>query len=68
MHTTLTQRRDQIIIELRRVEGRWPEVSRISGVSHSWISQFARRKIQNPGVETLERVAGAIASMTEHSK
>lgn len=63
MRTNLVQRRDDLIDELRRFEGRWPEVVRLADVSHSWLSQFARRKIPNPGIETLDRVSRALQQL-----
>ena len=64
MRTRLVQRRDDLIAELRRFEGRWPEIVKRANVSHSWLSQFARRKIPNPGIETLDRVSTAISELS----
>ena len=45
-------------LELRR--GDWPEVAKAAGVSHSWISQFCRGIIPNPGILTLRRLREAL--------
>lgn len=42
------------LIELHR--GQWKAVETATGVSHSWISKFARGKITNPGYATLKRL------------
>jgi transcriptional regulator with XRE-family HTH domain len=39
------------LLESRR--GEWQRVAEGAGVSHSWISQFVRGKIPNPGYATL---------------
>jgi hypothetical protein len=39
------------LLEQRR--GEWKRIALSAGVSHSWISQFVRRKIPNPGYATL---------------
>ncbi len=36
--------------------GDWPRIAREADVSHSWISQFVRGKIDNPGYATLRRL------------
>lgn len=40
--------------------GDWPGIAEKAGVSHSWISQYVRGKIPNPGFETLKRLHGAL--------
>lgn len=39
------------LLESRR--GEWTKIAEEAGVSHSWISQFVRGKIPNPGFGTL---------------
>ena len=41
-------------LEARR--GDWPQIADEAGVSHSWISQFVRNKIPNPGFATLMKL------------
>ncbi len=36
--------------------GQWPQIAERCDVSHSWISQFVRNKIPNPGYVTLRRL------------
>ena len=36
--------------------GQWREIAERADVSHSWISQFVRGKIENPGIATLRRI------------
>jgi len=38
-------------LEARR--GDWKQIAEESGISYSWISQFVREKIPNPGFATL---------------
>lgn len=52
-------------LEARR--GQWPELANAAGVSHSWISQFVRGKIPNPGVATLERLWLKLAANESHA-
>lgn len=42
-------------LEARR--GEWRLIAEQANVSHSWISQFVRGKIPNPGFETLRGLA-----------
>jgi transcriptional regulator with XRE-family HTH domain len=42
------------LLESRR--GTWQEVAKGADVSHSWISQFMRGKIDNPGFGTLNKL------------
>lgn len=37
-------------------KGQWPLIAGRCEVSHSWISQFVRDKIPNPGYMTLRRL------------
>ena len=41
---------------LERKRGAWKQVAADTGVSYSWISQFVRNKIPNPGYVTLIRL------------
>lgn len=53
----MSKRLDQEVrdlLEARR--GEWPALAAKAEVSHSWISQFVRKKIPNPGYETLMRL------------
>ncbi len=47
--------------ELDRRRGDWPRISKAADVSHSWVSQFVRGKIPNPGYATLKRLQAALA-------
>ena len=42
---------------LEKRRGEWRLIAEQSNVSHSWISQFVRGKIPNPGYETLRGLA-----------
>lgn len=52
-------------IEVRQAlvarRGQWPRIAEECGVSHSWISQFVRDKIPNPGFKTLTRLREHLA-------
>lgn len=41
-------------------KGDWQQISESADVSHSWMSQFVRGKIPNPGIETLRKIKKAI--------
>lgn len=43
--------------------GQWPKIAAGAEVSHSWLSQFARNKIPNPGFVTLKRLAEAMDAL-----
>lgn len=45
---------------LEKRRGEWRLIAEQSKVSHSWISQFVRGKIPNPGYETLRGLARAL--------
>jgi hypothetical protein len=42
------------MLELDR--GHWNETAAAAGVSHNWLSKFARDLIPNPGIDTVSRV------------
>lgn len=42
---------------LEKRRGEWKLIAEQSKISHSWISQFVRGKIPNPGYETLRGLA-----------
>lgn len=47
--------------------GQWPRIAASAEVSHSWLSQFARDKIPNPGFVTLKKLAEAMDAIpAEH--
>lgn len=46
-------------LEARR--GDWAEISRCSGVSHSWLSKFVNHHIPNPGLRTLEKLEAVLS-------
>lgn len=48
---------DAVVREaLEQRRGDWKRISEAADVSHSWISQFVRGKIPNPGYATLKRI------------
>ena len=52
------------LLEARR--GEWPGIAEGAGISHSWISQFVRGKIPNPGFVTLTALRSYL--LTEKSR
>jgi len=46
---------------LERKRGAWRQVAADTGVSYSWISQFVRNKIPNPGYATLVKLREELA-------
>lgn len=53
MSTNLDQ---QVRAALDAKRGDWKRIAAAADVSHSWISQFVRNKIPNPGYTTLMRI------------
>ncbi len=51
------------LLEARR--GDWRQIAADAGVSYSWVSQFMRNKIPNPGFETLKSLAHALSQQAE---
>jgi transcriptional regulator with XRE-family HTH domain len=49
---------------LEAKRGFWKQVAADTGVSYSWISQFVRNKIPNPGYATLVRLRDELAKPT----
>ena len=47
---------------LESKRGAWKQVAADTGVSYSWISQFVRGKIPNPGYATLIRLREELSS------
>ncbi len=47
---------DRVRALLVAKKGDWPRIALKADVSHSWISQFVRGKIPNPGFATLTRL------------
>lgn len=47
---------EQVREALVKRRGDWASVVDGAGVSHSWLSQFVRRKIDNPGYATLRKL------------
>ena len=62
MHINLLARRDDLIAELYRRQGDWPEIAKAAGISYSWLCKFAQRKIPNPGIESLSQLDAALRS------
>lgn len=50
---------------LERRRGDWPRIAQSASVSHSWISQFVRGKIPNPGYATLKRLHSALGDASQ---
>lgn len=46
----------QVLETLEQRRGDWKRIADGSGVSYSWISQFARGRIPNPGYATLTKL------------
>ena len=58
---TVEARRRMVIDALERKRGVWRRVAADTGVSYSWISQFVRNKIPNPGYATLVKLRDELA-------
>ena len=53
---------------LERKRGEWQQIAKAADVSHSWISQFVRQKIPNPGYATLRRLHAELFPVAAQSK
>ncbi len=47
---------EQVRAKLEARRGDWKRIAKAADVSHSWVSQFVRQKIPNPGYRTLQRI------------
>lgn len=57
----MTERLDDLVKEMLEARrGHWPAIAKAAGVSTSWISQFVRGIIKNPGIETLRKLFEAL--------
>lgn len=60
-----------IIDELRgqlaglAVQRRLQQVAKVSGLSYSWVHDFAKGNCPNPGIRSLHRLALALASIQQ---
>jgi len=52
---------------LEQKRGAWKRVAADAGVSYSWISQFVRNKIPNPGYATLVRLRDELAKQAREA-
>lgn len=52
---------------LERKRGVWKQVAADTGVSYSWISQFVRGKIPNPGYATLVRLRDELSKPAQEA-
>jgi transcriptional regulator with XRE-family HTH domain len=56
---------EELDTEVKRLledrKGEWQTIATAAEVSHSWISQFCRGLIANPGYATLKRLHAALA-------
>lgn len=52
------------LLEMRR--GEWKTIAAEAGISYSWISQFTRGLIPNPGYATLCGLRAHLAPASEH--
>lgn len=51
--------------KVERCKGHWPLVQNRADVSRSWLQQFAAGQINNPTVNTLQRVSDACDAVIE---
>lgn len=54
---------EQLQKQVRRNRGRYKELSQLSGVSWSWISQFGRGLIRNPTIKTVGAIEAALKEL-----
>lgn len=53
---------EKTINQLNLHKGSWVEIAKDAGVSYSWLTKLAYRKIPNPGVVTIERLLTIMAT------
>lgn len=53
----------ELRLQVRALRGEWPAIAQHADVSLSWMSQFCRGKIPNPGIQTLRQLAVAIDTL-----
>ena len=53
---------------LNAVKGHWRQVEENARVSYSWLSQFARGVIKNPGIDTVIMVDDVVAAVAARNK
>lgn len=58
----------EVRARLHERKGHWVQIGKASGVSYSWLSQFARGKITNPTINTLQAVADACEAINPEAR
>jgi transcriptional regulator with XRE-family HTH domain len=53
----------QLKASLDKRRGDWKQIADASGISYSWLSQFVRDKIPNPGYATLQKLAATLQKL-----
>lgn len=56
---------DNVRSGLQARRGEWKDIASRAGVSHSWISQFVRGLIDNPGYRTLESIQTVLSDQRQ---
>ena len=51
---------DSLKARLIQRKGQWKKIATASGMSYSWLSQFANDRIPNPGVRSLRKLEAAL--------
>lgn len=51
-----------LISKVQERRGDWPRLAQASAVSYSWLVKFAGKKIENPRIQTVERLSKALQS------
>lgn len=47
-----------VLEQLDRVKGTWPAVAEATGISHRTLEKIARQETKDPGVSSIEKLAG----------
>lgn len=55
---------DALKARLIQQKGKWRAISDKSGMSYSWLSQFANDRIPNPGVRSLKQLEAALDAVS----
>jgi transcriptional regulator with XRE-family HTH domain len=52
---------DSVLAGLQAHKGRWPDLAERAGVDYSWLTKLAQGRINDPGIQKIQRLADAMA-------
>jgi transcriptional regulator with XRE-family HTH domain len=51
---------DSVLAGLQAHKGKWPDLAREAGVDYSWLTKLAQGRINDPGIQKIQRLADAM--------